>query len=123
MKIFSKLKSLLVKKPVEEVLRADKYGVTVEKDGIKTQLLRWKEVSRIAVYKKDELMTDLICIEFGLGENMIVTIHEEIEGYDSIVQNMEKEFKGIEEDWYSKIVKPAFERNYRVIYETEGSGT
>ena len=118
MNVLSKIKSVFNRKSEAEVISADEVGVNVEKANNKTQLLRWEQVNRIAVYKKDEITTDLICIEFGLPENMTITLHEEMEGYDLVVPKMHMQFEGIEKDWYSKIVKPAFKRNYRVIYET-----
>jgi len=117
MNILSKIKSLFSKKSEVEVIGADEIGVFTIRDNNKTLLLKWEQVILIAVYKKDEFATDLICIEYGLVENTLVTIHEELEGYDSVVQRMHLRFEGIEKDWYSKIVLPPFERNYRVIYE------
>ena len=117
MNVLSKIKSVFSRKSEADVLSADNVGVTAERSNNKTQLLIWKQVKSVAVYKKDEFMSDLICIEFGLPENMVVTLHEELEGYHSVVQAMHIQFEGIEKDWYSKIVQPAFERNYRVIYE------
>ena len=118
MNVLSKIKSVFSRKSEADVLSADNVGVTAERSNNTTQLLIWKQVKSVAVYKKNEFMSDLICIEFGLPENMTITIHEEMEGYDSVVQTMHLQFEGIEKDWYSKIVKPAFERNYRIIYET-----
>ena len=109
MNVLSKIKSVFNRKSEAEVISADEVGVNVEKANNKTQLLRWEQVNRIAVYKKDEITTDLICIEFGLPENMVVTLHEELEGYNSVVQAMHLQFEGIEKDWYSKIVQPPFE--------------
>ena len=117
MNILLKIKSILNRKSQAEIVSADEVGIFSESGNIKTRLLKWDRVNRIAVYKKDEFTTDLICIEFGLPENMVVTLHEELEGYNSVVQAMHLQFEGIEKDWYSKIVQPPFERNYRVIYE------
>ena len=102
----------------DRIVSADEVGIFSESGNIKTRLLKWDRVNRIAVYKKDEFTTDLICIEFGLPENITITLHEEMESYDLVVPKMHMQFEGIEKDWYSKIVKPAFKRNYRVIYET-----
>ena len=118
MNVLSKIKSVFSRKSETEVISANEVGVTIEKANNKTQLLRWEQVNRIAVYKKDEIATDLICVEFGMPENITITIHEEMEGYDFVVHKMHIQFEGLEKDWYSKIVKPAFKRNYRVIYET-----
>ena len=116
--MLSKIKSVLDRKSQTEVVSVDEVGIFSENVNKKARLLKWDQVNRIAVYKKDEFTTDLICIEFGLPENMVVTLHEELEGYHSVVQAMNIQFEGIEKDWYSKIVQPVFERNYRVIYET-----
>ena len=117
MKILSKIESMLSRKSEVEVISADEIGVFTKKKNNKTLLLKWQHVECIAVYKEDEFTTDLICIEYGLAENTSVTIHEKLEGYDSVVQRMHSQFEGIEKDWYSKIVQPPFERNYTVIYE------
>ena len=117
MNILSKIKPLFCRKPEVKAISSDEIGVFTQKEKNKTLLLKWEQVKRIAVYKEDEFTTDLICIEYSLAEDTLVTIHEELEGYDSVVQRMHLHFEDIEKDWYSKIVQPAFERNYRVIYE------
>lgn len=118
MNLFSRIKSVLTREVKVETISAHENGVSIETDGKISQLLRWDQICRIAVYKMDQITLDLICIEFTLHGELMVIIHEDMSGYDSVVQRMHLTFENIEKDWYSKVVLPAFERNYRVIYES-----
>lgn len=114
--MFSKIKSVLKRNIKSETLCSDECGVFIRQAGNMAQLLKWAEVCRIAVFKRDEYISDLICIEFTLVGEKIVVLNEEVKGYSSVVQQMHLQYENIEKDWYPKIVQPAFERNYRVIY-------
>jgi hypothetical protein len=87
-------------------------------DGGLVAKVRWSDVHRITAYKIDLLTTDCICLLFELQTNAPpVQISEEWTGFAETLQPLLTAFPSIPTDWYGQAMKPAFERNHRVLFE------
>ena len=77
--------------------------------------IKWTEIDRINVYKKDIFAYDLIVMEILCGENAL-TINEETPGWFQLVLKLKEVFNSIPKDWDINIVQPAFATNFTTIY-------
>src|SRR5262245_56060339 len=86
--------------------------------------VRWALVSKIATYKRDLLTTDEILLSFEQADHpgMVQLVSEEWTGFTDLFQAMEQHL-GISPAWYVEVMKPAFARNFRVLYERPNSTT
>ena len=64
-------------------------------------------IDAVNFYKRDELVTDLICCDVEI-EGRIWTFHEEAEGWDMLLRHLEQ-LPGFRRDWREAVVKPTFE--------------
>ncbi len=83
----------------------------------------WRDVARIRTYKLDLLTTDCICLLFELQTGApAVQVSEEWPGFDVFLGALAVAFPSISASWYVDVMKPAFERNERVLYDARNFG-
>lgn len=79
---------------------------------------RWGEVVAIHAWKEDLFAVDLICMGFEvLEQEHWIRLHEEMDGYQSLVEGLVRRYPDLEEGWWSKVAFPAFVPNQRVIWQ------
>jgi hypothetical protein len=78
----------------------------------------WDDVEEVRAYKRDEVTTDLICVEMRMRDGTGWLAHEEAPGWDEFLEMAERTLPAIEprRSWELEIVKPAFKRKERVIF-------
>jgi hypothetical protein len=79
--------------------------------------VKWAEVERVLVYKRDLFAYDVVCLTFGTAEGAIET-DEEMEGWKVMIAALQKYLPGIrsEEEWWEKVAQPAFATNMTQIF-------
>ena len=80
--------------------------------------MAWEEITRINVYKIDLMTVDRTAMEIERGDR-VLTINEELPGWFLFTVKLQEVFPSIPKDWDITIIHPAFERNYRTIYERD----
>ena len=82
---------------------------------------RWaiSDIVKIAAYKRDEVVTDLICFELRMAEGSFWTLHEEIAGFEEVVAALER-LPGFFVGWREKLALPPFDRNWIVVWAKPG---
>lgn len=82
---------------------------------------RWaiSDIVKIAAYKRDEVVTDLICFELRMADGSFWTLHEEIAGFEDVVAALER-LPGFFVGWREKVVLPPFDRNWMVVWTKPG---
>ena len=78
-------------------------------------------IDSVTFYKRDELVTDLICCDL-VTDGRTWTFHEEADGWDMLLRHLEK-LPGFRLDWYRAVSQPAFEPCETVAYQRDGSPT
>lgn len=78
--------------------------------------IKWDDINKIEVYKKDLFTVDLIVMEITHDEKVLV-IDEELPGWFQFILKLKEIFSEIPRDWDLTIMNPAFEKNYRVLFE------
>ncbi|KIO53574.1 hypothetical protein [Flavobacterium hibernum] len=78
--------------------------------------IKWDDINKIEVYKKDLFTVDLIVMEITHDEKILV-IDEKLPGWFQFILKLKEIFSEIPRDWDLTIMNPAFEKNYRVLFE------
>lgn len=122
--MFGWLRRLLVPKdplPTRVVLEGDTVTVFAQDTAIES--FRWSEVSMVSAYKQDCFAVDRIWMAFDLpGDAAPVCVHEECQGWDELVEQMQQRCAGYRADWWSTVAVPAFETNFTVIWKRAEEG-
>lgn len=81
---------------------------------------KWREVSRIAAFKRDLFAYDLLCFEFSDQKGNFV-VDEEMEGFDEMIHALPVRLPGAPEvsEWWDKVVQPPFATNVTVLFVRE----
>jgi hypothetical protein len=84
----------------------------------KTVTFTWSEVTQVAVFKKDKLLVDCICMVFELNNTETLEVNEEMEGWNTLVRAVPLYLSGAldEKEWWNKVISPAFELCFTEIY-------
>jgi hypothetical protein len=77
--------------------------------------LSFAEITEIAIYKRDEVVNDLICCDIFTADGCVRTVHEEMVGFDEMIAAFER-LSGFAADWRETVVLPAFAENRRVVF-------
>lgn len=84
-------------------------------DGIEKKV-SWNEIDKIIAYKKDLFTTDLVCVDIT-HNTTIITLTEELVGWDIFVKTMGEKLPLIDPDWEWKVIQPPFETNLITIFK------
>ena len=82
--------------------------------------IRWDAIRAIATYKRDLFIHDDICLAFQTEGDLWVEISEEQPGFELLIAEVERRFASVPEDWFTAVMHPAFETNYRVLWRING---
>lgn len=79
---------------------------------------RFDAIVSIEAYKRDELVTDLICFDILIAAELPMTwfVHEEAEGWPELVEALQR-LPGFNTDWHAKVSQPPFAECRVVIYD------
>lgn len=84
----------------------------------------WDQVQNVLVYKRDLHVVDLVCVVFVLAGAEAVEVHEEMAGWQRLVESLPKLLPGALPfaEWWPSVAVPAFAPSTRVIYTRSGGG-
>ena len=95
-------------------------GVELRRGAERLSGLRWHEVERVVSYKRDLFTVDEILVAFEYrgvaGEPMTFIVSEECPGFPEFMTALRVAFPTIPEDWYSRVMQPAFATNLTVLF-------
>lgn len=98
-------------------LRFAEDGFLLERDGTETDRLVWADVREIVTFKRDLVTVDSICLAFRTGPKpLYLEVCEEMEGFDRLIDEMQKRFPAIPEDWLPEVTQPPFATNERRLF-------
>ena len=103
----------------ERVVQLNVSGSSLELRRVKPPLderVELSGVTRLAMYKVDELTTDLICCRISQADRTDIIIHEDMLGFDEAMA-LFATLPGFRADWREVVVKPPFAENYTVVFE------
>jgi hypothetical protein len=71
-------------------------------------------IGKVTFYKRDEITTDLICCEVGVGDKFW-TFHEELAGWDALLEHIQK-LPNFRSDWFDAVSQPPFATGETVAF-------
>lgn len=109
----------MARKP--EMVIATDHDFAILRGGRPVGSARWDDVLRIRAYKRDELTTDLVCLDVELQDGTTWFVHEEVPGWEDFLDAAERALAGLQSfrSWFPEVAQPPFARSERVIYERE----
>lgn len=106
-------------KPLPTSVRLDGEAVRVFANAQEIDSFRWEELEWIRAFKQDCFGVDRIWLMFDkTGCDEPVCIHEEVEGYEALIAEMQRRCagNGLDEEWWKKVAFPAFRVNHTVVW-------
>lgn len=104
-------------KPVPTRVAVDDAGVTLFAGPDATERFEWRQVAAIRAWKWDLLTTDCVCLGIDLEDGeTTVCVHEELDGYKTLAEEMERRYVGFTPDWWQAVAFPAFETNMTTVW-------
>ena len=78
----------------------------------------WREVTEVGVFKRDCYTVDQIHMIFELNRTETVEVTENMDGWSQLVTAVPVHLSGAlaQEEWWDKVVSPAFELCFTIIY-------
>jgi len=79
-------------------------------------------IVRIALFKRDEMTTDLICCEItakaDVGNDYSIVVHEDMDGFETMMATLAA-LDGFDRGWFEKVARPAFATNFTVVFQRD----
>ncbi|WP_439486574.1 hypothetical protein [Blastomonas fulva] len=77
--------------------------------------LSLSSIDKVTFYKRDKIVTDLICCEV-VAADQFWTFHEEIPGWDALIAHLSG-LPGFRGDWFAAVSQPPFAPCETVAFE------
>jgi hypothetical protein len=77
----------------------------------------WDDIESIFAYKVDWLTFDDVYLDL-IVKGEIISICEDINGFDTFIENLNKELPTVKDYWI--VVPPAFATNFTMLYDKFG---
>lgn len=82
----------------------------------KTVQENWVDIVRLTAYKADDFTVDTLCVEIILSSGQVVTIDEDIQGFDAFLEGVQQHLDCNPNSWMPSVLYPAFAENRTVIF-------
>ncbi|MEK6702968.1 MAG: hypothetical protein AABZ53_11945 [Planctomycetota bacterium] len=111
-------------KPLPTSVTIEGERVRVFAEGVEIESFVWDQVELVAAWKQDCWGMDRIWVGFDCTDaEELVCVHEEMEGYQALIDQMQSRCTGHLADWWSKVAFPAFVKNLTVVWRRAKSET
>jgi hypothetical protein len=102
-----------------EMIIATDHDFAILRGGRPFASARWDDVLRIRAYKRDELTTDLICLDVELNDGTTVFVHEGAPGWEDFLDAAEGALPDMRSfrSWFSEVAHPPFARSEQVVFD------
>lgn len=93
----------------------------VQKWDLKTYEMRWADICRVVVLKRDRITVDDICMFFGRVDGTGLELNEDMTGWKELVEGLPQNLPGCKpvDEWCAAIEHPPFATNTTEIYERD----
>src|SRR5438477_6317975 len=106
------------KKPLPTRVARDGETVRVFVDTQEIESFVWRDVASVRAWKQDCWGVDRVWLGFDILESgEPVCLHEEMEGYQEVVAEMQRRCPGYRQDWWHVAAFPAFAPNHTLVWE------
>jgi len=81
----------------------------------------WDDVQHVVAYKMDFWSYDQIRLRFEFAAAPEIEICEEAPGFVDLMEQMKRSLPLTQEDWYWRVMEPAFEANVAVLFTRDAN--
>ena len=87
--------------------------------------LKWSEIDRLTVFKRDLFTVDLICLCADFAGDKEIELDEDMPGWNALIDVLPTHLLGCKqrEDWFATVAYPPFAPNPTEIYRRQTSPT
>ena len=80
---------------------------------------RWEDVRQVRAFKRDELTTDLVCVELEVANESYLLVHEEMPGWDEFLEVAEVALPYMRprREWEPHVVAEPFAAAEQVLFQ------
>ena len=80
--------------------------------------ITWNNIKQVAAFKEDLLTVDAVCLEIATYvPAQYWVVDDDVAGFWDLSARLKTVLPGYEQDWEQHVVKPAFARNWRVVFK------
>jgi hypothetical protein len=97
-------------------IKSGRGGIKLVKEKAVVDEIPWAAISIIVAYKRDLITTDLICFDVVLEDGTLVEVNEEMDGFEHLLNSLERQLPSFDRTWPDKVVHPPFAPNRTVVY-------
>lgn len=116
-RLWARLKRRNDRNPLSGVLSVSGDGVVLRIEGQEKWRFHWADITRVETYKIDLFTFDTICLSFvDELRQLEYKTFEEMAGFSDFIAELDRHFPGIDNNWYTTVMLPAFSTNYRVLW-------
>ncbi len=80
------------------------------------------EVIRAIAFKKDEVTSDLLCVQIELADGQLIELNEDARGFEDWLRRVDG-LPGADPDWRAKVIQPPFARNETLLFLRQNQGS
>lgn len=93
-------------------------GPTVSTDAATRLQISWGEVQKVAVFKRDLYVVDMVCLLVELPGPRTLELNEEMQGWQAFIESLPQFLVGITpwHEWFLAVAFPAFKANPTLIF-------
>ena len=79
---------------------------------------RWDDVQHVRAFKRDELTSDLVCVELRVAKDSYLLVHEEMPGWDEFLEVAEVALPYMRprREWEPHVVARPFAASEQVLF-------
>lgn len=85
--------------------------------------IKWSEIDRLIVFKRDLFAVDLICLSIEFQDGRCLELDEAMDGWEPFIAAMPAYLIGCKklDEWFSAVASPAFATNPTEIFRREAA--
>jgi len=93
-------------------------GFGLDQNG-QTVAVKWRDIVRIAAFKRDLITVDMICLAVETGD-FAIELNDGMPGFDTLLPALDSAL-GIDPSWQLRVMFPAFEANMEMIFDRKAT--
>jgi len=93
--------------------------IRIDQDSFSThgRAVPWSTIRAVSTFKRDLWAHDEICVAFEISVGSWVIVAETETGFEELTKEIERRFPVIPPDWFREVALPAFQENYRKLWQ------
>ena len=85
--------------------------------------LLWSEIQQVMTFKRDQMIVDLICLQFTTTRDTFIEVDEDMKGFADLLATLPDKLSGFPEGsvWWGEVMQPAFATNEKTLWKAHNT--